>query len=142
MGSAAERLGLSGIVRQEDFLALCHNRNPETGTTLTQRLKTTRQEIGEDGRMRQVANRRIFYDFTFSPPKSVSIQALVANDPRIVEAHQRATRVAVQELENFAGTRVHHGKAIYERLTGNVIAPSTFSGALLYNAGCILSSLP
>ena len=92
--------------------------------------------------MRQVANRRIFYDFTFSPPKSVSIQALVANDPRIVEAHQRATRVAVQELENFAGTRVHHGKAIYERLTGNVIAPSTFSGALLYNAGCILSSLP
>src|SRR2546425_26179 len=59
MGSAAERLGLSGIVRQEDFLALCHNQNPHTGTTLTQRLKTTRQEIGEDGRMRQVANRRI-----------------------------------------------------------------------------------
>src|SRR6266545_4402162 len=120
-GTGADRLGLSGAVKQADFLKLCHNQNPQTGTILTQRLKTTREEIGEDGKMRQVANRRVFYDFTLSPPKSVSIVALIAGDERIIEAHQRATRVAVRELEKFAGTRVHHGKAISERLTGNVI---------------------
>ena len=120
-GAGAERLRLSGVVKQKDFLNLCHNQNPHTGTILTQRLKTTRVEIGEAGEMRQVSNRRVFYDFTFSPPKSVSIMALVAGDERIIEAHQRATRVAVRELESFAGTRVHHGKAISERLTGNVI---------------------
>ncbi len=39
-----------------------------TGETLTQRLNTTRAAAGKDA-----ANRRIFYDFTFSPPKSVSL---------------------------------------------------------------------
>lgn len=121
VGSGAQRLGLSGTVKQGDFLKLCHNENPKSGGLLTQRLKTTRQEIGDDGQVRNVANRRIFYDFTFSPPKSVSIQALVARDSRILESHNRAVRMAVVELEKFAGTRFHKGKNTFERQTGNVV---------------------
>lgn len=121
VGADAQRLGLSGTVRQDDFLMLCHNENPKTGGLLTQRLKTTRQEIGNDGQAHRVANRRIFYDFTFSPPKSVSIQALVANDERILVSHDRAVRVAVGELERFAGTRFHKGKRTFERHTGSVV---------------------
>ena len=70
IGVGAGRLGLSGKVRANDFLRLCENQNPSTGETLTQRLNTTRNEDGENA-----ANRRILYDFTFSPPKSVSLAA-------------------------------------------------------------------
>ena len=41
VGIGAERLGLSGKVRADDFLRLCENQNPSTGETLTQRLNTT-----------------------------------------------------------------------------------------------------
>jgi len=86
----AERLGLSGKVRSDDFLRLCENEHPVTGETLTQRLNTTQTEDGENA-----ANRRIFYDFTFSPPKSVSIAAFVGEDERILEAHGRAVNLAL-----------------------------------------------
>ena len=117
-GIGAEMLGLTGVVKQDQFLKLCHNQNPQTGDLLTQRLKTTRWDADK---MANVANRRIFYDFTFSPPKSVSIQALIANDKRLLESHTRAVRVAVNELQHFAGTRIHQGLNISERLTGNVV---------------------
>src|ERR1043166_9247834 len=61
LGLGAEQLGLSGKVRADGFLRLCENQHPSTGETLTQRLNTTRTQGGES-----VANRRIFYDFTFS----------------------------------------------------------------------------
>src|SRR5216117_3053799 len=75
IGLGAERLGLSGKVGAEEFLRLCDNQHPATGEKLTQRLKTTRYE-GEG----ITANRRIFYDFTLSPPKSVSLAAFVGGD--------------------------------------------------------------
>jgi conjugative relaxase-like TrwC/TraI family protein len=81
-GQSGERLGLSGKVRADEFLRLCENQHPATGDTLTQRLNTTRIKNGQTA-----ANRRIFYDFTFSPPKSVSLVALAGKDGRIVEAH-------------------------------------------------------
>ena len=118
LGTGAERLGLAGRVKQDEFLKLCHNQNPLTGELLTQRMKTTRWD---SDKMAEVANRRIFYDFTFSPPKSVSIQALIADDKRLLESHSRAVRIAVNELQHFAGSRVHQGGNISERLTGNVI---------------------
>jgi conjugative relaxase-like TrwC/TraI family protein len=118
IGVGAEKLGLVGRVKEDDFLKLCHNQNPQTDELLTQRMKTTRWD---SERMANVANRRIFYDFTFSPPKSVSIQALAADDKRLVEAHNRAVQVAVREMESFAGTRVHQGRQISERQTGNII---------------------
>ena len=42
IGLDAERLGLAGKVRAEDFLRLCENQHPATGEMLTQRLNTTR----------------------------------------------------------------------------------------------------
>ncbi|MGA9777648.1 MAG: MobF family relaxase [Verrucomicrobiia bacterium] len=117
-GIGAEQLGLTGRVNEDQFLKLCHNQNPQTGELLTQRMKTTRWD---SDKMSTVANRRIFYDFTFSPPKSVSIQALIADDKRLLDAHNRAVRIAVNELQHFAGTQVHRGMDKSERLTGNVV---------------------
>lgn len=95
-GVGAERLGLLGEVRANDFLRLCENQNPSTGETLTQRLNTTRKE-GD----RSAANRRIFYDFTFSPPKSVSIAGFLGTDERILEAQR----------EGDAGSPCRFGRA-------------------------------
>jgi hypothetical protein len=63
-GLGAKQLGLSGKVRADDFLRLCENQHPATGETLTQRHKGRRVE--GDG---TVANRRVFFDFTFSPDR-------------------------------------------------------------------------
>ena len=117
IGLGTDKLGLSGKVRAEDFLRLCENQNPDTSETLTQRLNTTRTEDGE-----HAANRRIFYDFTFSPPKSVSLAGFLGKDERILEAHARAVRLALREFEAFAATRVRTGGAQNDRLTGNFVA--------------------
>lgn len=117
IGVGAERLGLSGKVRADDFLRLCENQHPDTGEKLTQRLNTTRTS-GD----KQAANRRIFYDFTFSPPKSVSIVGFLGGDERVLAAHARAVQAALKEFEAFAATRVRVGGARGERLTGNFVA--------------------
>ena len=43
-GTGAERLGLSGKVRANDFLGLCGNQHPATGETLTQRTNEGKQQ--------------------------------------------------------------------------------------------------
>src|SRR2546426_205324 len=116
-GDGANRLGLSGKVQAGEFLALCENRNPQTGERLTQRLNHTRRSKGKE-----TANRRVFYDFTFSPPKSVSILALVAEDARVVEAQHRALRIALQEFEQFASVRLRQKGIRYHRVTHNMVA--------------------
>jgi conjugative relaxase-like TrwC/TraI family protein len=116
-GLGVERIGLSGKIHADDFLRLCENQHPSSGETLTQRLNTTRVEDGQSA-----ANRRIFYDFTFSPPKSVSMVALAGEDGRILEAHERAVRSALREFEMFASTRVRAGGANVDRRTGNFAA--------------------
>src|SRR6266568_57747 len=114
MGAGAERLGLSGKVRDNDFLRLCENQHAAEGETLTQRQNTTRFENGQNA-----ANRRIFYDFTFSPPKSVSLAGFLGKDERILQAHARAVRSALREFEAFAATRVRARGAQNDRMTGN-----------------------
>src|SRR5260370_36904446 len=65
IGEGAEKLGLKGTVKEADFLALCEGLNPATGERLTARKNSSRRSAkGET-----VANRRVFYDFTMSPPK-------------------------------------------------------------------------
>src|ERR1051326_3350768 len=116
-GLGVERLGIAGRVQANDFLALCDNLNPSTGERLTVRMKTVRDD---DGRL--AANRRIFYDFTFSPPKSVSIVALVANDRRVVKSHHRALQEALREFERFAAGRIRTNHRRDQQVTGNVVA--------------------
>lgn len=117
IGTGAEQLGLTGKVRADDFLRLCENQHPATGETLTQRLNTVRIGNGKEE-----VNRRVFYDFTFSPPKSVSVAALAGADERIIEAHTHAVRSALRELETFAATRVRVGGGHGDRSTGNFAA--------------------
>ena len=117
-GLGAERLGLTSKVGAEAFLRLCENQHPASGEALTQRLNTTRKDEAGD----TSANRRIFYDFTFSPPKSVSVAALVGADERILEAHAQAVRSAMKQFEAFATTRVRIAKANGDRTTGNFVA--------------------
>jgi conjugative relaxase-like TrwC/TraI family protein len=117
IGLGAERLGLAGKVRAEEFLRLCENHNPSSGETLTQRQNTTRTESGQSA-----ANRRIFFDFTFSPPKSVSLAAFLGKDERIIQAHARAVRSSLREFEAFTATRIRLDGAQTDRLTGNFAA--------------------
>jgi conjugative relaxase-like TrwC/TraI family protein len=121
-GKGAADLGLQGVTTTEQFERLCENLHPATGQKLTLRQNATRIETGKDGVAREAANRRVFYDFTFSPPKSVSIAALVCDDKRIVAAHGQAIRTAVHELQSFAATRVRKNGECTDRTTGNIVA--------------------
>jgi conjugative relaxase-like TrwC/TraI family protein len=107
LGKGAVKLGLSGIVGADEFLALCENKHPKSGERLTQR---------DD------AVRRVFFDFTISPPKSASVAALVAADKRIALAHARAVSMALSELEQFACARLRSRSRNSDRRTGNIIA--------------------
>ena len=107
LGEGAVKLGLIGKVAADDFLALCENEHPKTRERLTQR---------------RDAVRRVFYDFTFSPPKSVSVAALVAADKRIAVAHAKAVKIALGELEQFASARLRSRSRNSDRRTGNFVA--------------------
>jgi conjugative relaxase-like TrwC/TraI family protein len=108
IGQGAERLGLreGETVGRDEFLRLCDNLHPEDGTKLTQV---------------HAADRRIFFDFTCSAPKSVSILAVTMDDTRIVDAHREAAGIALRELEAFAATRVRMRGAMEDRVTANLV---------------------
>src|ERR1039458_3436066 len=110
LGKGVARLGLDPAqpVSEKAFVRLCENRHPLTGAQLTVR--------------RRVKNRRVFYDFVASAPKSVSIMALTAGDSRILAAHDEACRIAMQRLEELAGTRIRKGGQRAERNTGEFVA--------------------
>lgn len=123
VGTCAERLGLSGAVMRDYFRALCESRNPNDGKRLTQ------QE--ED-------QRRVFYDFTCSAPKSVSVLVVTMDDERLVTAHEEAIRIAFRELEAFAATRVRKQGNQRDRTTVNmarrrVLTRLRGSGLLLHS---------
>ena len=109
IGKGAEQLGLKpdGIVTREAFLHLCDNQHPMTGEQLTPQ---------------QFRERRIYFDFVCSPPKSVSILAVTMGDKRIIEAHKEASTMALRELEQFAATRIRKGGVTEgDRVTGNLV---------------------
>ena len=120
IGKGAADLGLSGVTTTDEFVRLCDNLHPQTGERLTLRQKTTRIDKGIDGEERQAANRRVFYDFTFSPPKSVSIAALVGNDARIVAAHEQAVAVAMNQLQTLIFTRGRRSWSCSASWPGNI----------------------
>ncbi len=145
-GEGARELGLSGITTEKDFLNLCQNIHPQTEEQLTPRLNSKRISVDKDGNVHESANRRVFYDFTLSPPKSVSIAALVGNDQRIIESHDEAVQVAMRELQIYAATRVRKQNQYAHRVTGNVVGavfrhdtsraldPHLHSHCILFNA--------
>jgi TrwC relaxase len=117
-GLGGERLGLSGKVRADEFIRLCENQNPATGETLTQRLNTTRVEDGK-----KAANRRIFYDFTFSrqnpflwsrwPVKTVaSLRRIVAVGKKALNRPDSSGSLALVSVgKNQAEAKLHFWRA-------------------------------
>jgi conjugative relaxase-like TrwC/TraI family protein len=116
-GRGAELLGLNGAVTHERFEAVREGLHPETGEFLRPRHSADR--LATDGEVESKA--RSLYDFTFSAPKSVSVQALVGGDGRLLEAHHHAVNVALQEAERYAGARVRLDGANHDRQTGNLV---------------------
>jgi conjugative relaxase-like TrwC/TraI family protein len=116
-GQGAELLGLRGEVTREQFEAVREGLHPESGEFLRPRHSADR--IAENGS--EQSKRRSLYDLTFSAPKSVSIQALVGGDERLIAAHDRAVREALTEAENYAAARVRLNGANEDRATANWI---------------------
>ncbi len=144
VGQGAESLGLSGEVSAADFEALRVNQRPGTGERLTPRTKETRmptltearqafrEKNGRSGSAQEIANFRLemkpvsnrvaFLDFQCSAPKSVSIMAVLAEDHRLRDAHRKASRLALGELEQFASRQNNSQTKRHSEITGNICA--------------------
>jgi conjugative relaxase-like TrwC/TraI family protein len=142
VGIGAEKLGLNGEVTPEQFEALRTNQNPLTGEKLTPRTKETREASTREAeiefrkrhhragteteieaqrlKMGQLLNRVAFYDFQCSAQKSVSIMGVLAGDDRLRDAHERASRVGLKELEKFASRQNNTATSRGSETTGNI----------------------
>jgi conjugative relaxase-like TrwC/TraI family protein len=110
-GRGTEILGLKGEVKQEDFFALCDNRNPHTGEQMTPRMDD---------------DRRVLTDITFDAPKPVSMAAQMGGidgrgDKRILPLFIESVLETADEMEADAKTRVRKGGANYDTVTGNMV---------------------
>ena len=85
-GDAAEALGLRAHVRPSRFASVLSGYVPGTDLRL--------------GRMREGQHdHRPGWDITFSAPKSVSLEALVMGDRRVIRAHDEAVRATLDWVE-------------------------------------------
>jgi len=110
VGKGAEKLGIAGqAIGKEDpaFEALRLNQHPDGSGKLTPR---------------NVANSIRSFDFQCAPHKSVSIMAVMMEDRRLYEAHDRANRAALEELERFAAIQTGQGRRKHFEATGNLCA--------------------
>ncbi|BBP45115.1 hypothetical protein THMIRHAS_04880 [Thiosulfatimonas sediminis] len=104
-GKGAKELGLTEqAVTNENVTALLKGQLP-SGT-----------QVGKPD------NHRPGWDATFSAPKSVSIQALVAGDERIQTAHDQAVKIALDHYENHLTTRQRVDGKIEKQITGSLVA--------------------
>ncbi|EZP70568.1 TrwC protein [Sphingomonas paucimobilis] len=62
------------------------------------------------------------WDFAVNAPKSVSIMALVAQDQRVLEAHEQAVGEAITWLEEHAAFRYRKQGEVVHETTGRIIA--------------------
>ena len=89
VGDGAAALGLAGDVSHDDFTALLQGIRPHSGAVLVPAATHNGKHIAG-------------WDSVFSAPKSVSLQALVGGDLRLMEAHRQAVLFTISEVENFA----------------------------------------
>ncbi len=106
IGKGAAALGLAGDVSRNDFSDLLQGIHPHSGAVLI----PTATHNGEH---------RAGWDSVFSAPKSVSIQALVGGDSRLIQAHVRAVERSLVEVEAYAMARQHGGREYV--VSGNVV---------------------
>ena len=107
-GQGAHRLHLSGRVDRKTFRQLLEGKTSSKAVS-------TRSSIRTDNKT------RLGIDLTFSAPKSVSLQALIGGDQRLIEAHDQAVSQALALAETRAQARYKiKGKSQVET-TGNLI---------------------
>jgi conjugative relaxase-like TrwC/TraI family protein len=116
-GQGAELLGLHGEVTRKQFEAVREGLHPETREFLRPRHSADRLDANGS----EQSKGRFLYDLTFSAPKSISIQALVGGDERLIAAHDKAVQEALAEAENYAAARVRLNGANEDRATANWI---------------------
>lgn len=113
-GKGAAILGIQDkAVTREDFIQYLSGKliNPATGEL---------QDLANNSRGE---NRRLGWDFSVAPPKSVSIVALVGGDQRIIEAHLQANQQAMSWLEEH-GSLIRVKDALgrnTNEVTGNLL---------------------
>ena len=111
LGRGATDLGLTGDVSREDFSALLQGIHPRNGTILV-------PAAGHNGK------HAAGWDSCWSAPKSLSIQALVGGDHRLIEAHSRAVERSLAEVEKYA---IAHQKGNRERVVSANIVGAGFT---------------
>ncbi|MGK7894022.1 MAG: MobF family relaxase, partial [Xenococcus sp. (in: cyanobacteria)] len=90
LGKAASFQGLSGQIKEQDFLNAYSSLDPERNPLRKQqKYKKSSHRYNRPGT-----------DVTLSAPKSVSVAALVYQDPKILEAHKAAVRSTMKYVEN------------------------------------------
>jgi conjugative relaxase-like TrwC/TraI family protein len=104
-GQLAEKFGLSGAVGAEEFQRLSEGQHPHTAEQLVMHRQSF-EYANADGRIVNSVQHRAGWDATFSPPKSVSLTALVGGDERIRTAHSEAVTIALTELERYTQARL------------------------------------
>ena len=104
-GQLAEKFGLSGTVGADEFSRLSEGQHPRTGEQLVLHRQPF-EYANADGEMVKSVQHRAGWDATFSPPKSVSLTALVGGDDRIRAAHGEAVTIALTELERYTQARI------------------------------------
>jgi conjugative relaxase-like TrwC/TraI family protein len=120
-GKLAKEWGLAGAVDKEAFARLTEGQEPRSGEQLIRHIKVKEYE-NKYGEKVNNSEHRAGYDATFSAPKSVSLAALVGDDDRIRQAHRKAVKTALGELQNY----------VQARMGGNTPAQTTrnFAAAL------------
>ena len=107
---AAVGLAEGATITDEAFERVASNHHALTGEKLTERM---------------AAGRRAGYDATFNAPKSVSIQAFLGGDDRLLAAHETAVTEALRELEAHACHQ--EGRGVNKRyVTSGAIAAAVF----------------
>jgi conjugative relaxase-like TrwC/TraI family protein len=103
-GKGAVGQGLSNKIKPQEFEAALHGK-AANGTQL----------------IADRTNRRLGTDVTFSASKSVSIEALVRGDERIIAAHIASVKAALEYVEReLIQTRITRNKQTYTEKTGNI----------------------
>src|SRR5438128_1933684 len=118
-GQLAERWGLVGNVREDQFERLAEGQHPITGEQLV-RHQTARETKNARGETVATMEHRAGWDATFSAPKSVSLTALVGGDERVREAHRESVGIALDELERYVQARI--GGNLPAETTGKWVA--------------------
>lgn len=120
IGNGCETFGVSpgAPVSDSEFESLRNNLHATNNLQITRRNNTSRKE--SDGKI--VENRRAFYDFVFSAPKSFSVLSITLGDKKVKEFHNKAIDKVLREIEKWTGRQDHKNPSSRVERTGKFVA--------------------